>query len=99
MQEKAVSVEVSFGLSFYVYRSSWHDPSEYKVVDSELGSCLASGRFYVHYRPGEFVAAPKGTKFFVFESLEHANELRNSDYSWQTWKATARGLYLPRREW
>jgi hypothetical protein len=37
----------------------------------------------VHYRPGEFVAAPKGTKFFVFESLEHANELRNSDYSWQ----------------
>ena len=28
----------------------------------------------MHYRPGEFVKAPEGTMFFVFESLEYADE-------------------------
>ena len=47
----------------------------YKVVDSGLGSALARGHFYVHYRPGEFVAAPAGTKFFV---LNHWNTPKTS---------------------
>jgi hypothetical protein len=70
----------------------------YKVVDSELGSALASGNYYVHYRPGEFVKAPQGTKFFVFESLEYAKDFVQTDIRLQIWRATAKGLDVaPRR--
>ena len=69
----------------------------YKVVDSGLGSALARGHFYVHYRPGEFVAAPAGTKFFVFESLEYAEDFAWKNIGLQIWKATARGLDVPPR--
>ena len=68
----------------------------YKVVDSQLGSCLASGTYYVQYRSGEFVTAPDGTKFFVFESLEHAEEFRQRSTD-QIWRATARGVSRPPR--
>ena len=66
----------------------------YKVVDSRLGSCLASGTYYVQYRPGEFVTAPEGTKFFVFESLHEAEEFRQR-FTDQIWRATARGVSRP----
>jgi hypothetical protein len=33
----------------------------------------------VSYRVGEFLTAPQGTKFFVFDSLEHADEFRRLD--------------------
>ena len=33
----------------------------------------------MQFRLGEFVAAPPGTKFFVFESLMHAKDFRKSD--------------------
>jgi hypothetical protein len=70
----------------------------YKVVDSELGSALASGDYYVHYRPGEFVKAPEGTKFFVFESLEYAEDFVQNHIRLQIWRATAKGLDVaPRR--
>jgi hypothetical protein len=69
----------------------------YKVVDSDLGSALATGDYYVHYRPGEFVKAPAGTKFFVFESLEYAEEFVRKKVRLQIWKATARGLDVPPR--
>ena len=69
----------------------------YKVVDSELGSALASGDYYVHYRPGKFVKAPAGTKFFVFESLEYAEDFAWKKIRLQIWKATARGLDVPPR--
>ena len=69
----------------------------YKVVDAGLGSALASGNFYVHYRPGEFVKAPEGTKFFVFESLEYADEFVGKNIRLQIWKATAKGLDVPPR--
>jgi hypothetical protein len=69
----------------------------YKVVDSQLGSCLASGTYYVQYRSGEFVTARDGTKFFAFESLEHAVEFRQRSTD-QIWRATARGVSrFPRR--
>jgi hypothetical protein len=66
----------------------------YKVVDSRLGSCLASGKYYVQYRSGEFVAAPEGTKFFAFESLRQAEEFRQR-FTDQIWRATARGVSTP----
>ena len=70
----------------------------YKVVDASLGSALASGNFYVHYRPGEFVKAPEGTKFFVFESLEYADEFVGKNIRLQIWNATEKGLDVsPRR--
>jgi hypothetical protein len=70
----------------------------YKVVDSDLGSALASGDYYVRYRPGEFVKAPTGTKFFVFESSEYAEDFMGRNVHLQIWKATAKGLHLaPRR--
>jgi hypothetical protein len=64
----------------------------YKVVDSGLGSASASGDFYVRYRPGEFVKAPTGTKFFVFESLEYAEDFVGRNLRLQIWKATAKRL-------
>ena len=67
----------------------------YKVVDARLGSVLARGNFYVHYRPGEFVRAPEGTKFFVFKSLEYAVDFLRKKVYLQVWKATARGLDVP----
>lgn len=69
----------------------------YKVVDSELGSALASGHYYVHYRPGEFVKAPEGTKFFVFVSLAYAEDFVGKHIRLQIWRATARGLDVPPR--
>ena len=69
----------------------------YKVVDSGLGSALARGNFYVHYRPGEFVKAHEGTKFFVFDSLEYAADFARKYIPLQIWKATARGLDIPPR--
>jgi hypothetical protein len=66
----------------------------YKVVDSRLGSCLASGKYYVQYRAGEFVTAPEGTKLFVFASLQQANEFRQR-LTDQIWRATATGVSVP----
>lgn len=51
----------------------------------------------MHYRPGEFVKAPEGTKFFVFESLEYADEFVGKNIRLQIWKATAKGLDVPPR--
>ena len=69
-----------------------NEETVYKVVDAELGSALASGDYYVRYRPGEFVRARQGTKFFVFASLEYAQEFVQKDIRLQIWRATARGL-------
>jgi hypothetical protein len=69
----------------------------YKVVDFSLGSALASGEYYIRYRPGEFVKAPAGTKFFVFQLLEYAEEFVRKKVRLQIWKATARGLDVPPR--
>ena len=69
----------------------------FKAVDSGLGSALARGQYYVHYRPGEFVKAPPGTKFFVFASLEYAEEFVRKNIPLQIWRATARGLESPPR--
>jgi hypothetical protein len=41
---------------------------------------------------GEFVTAPEGTKFFVFDSLEHADDFTRLDSDLRIWRATARGL-------
>jgi hypothetical protein len=67
----------------------------YKVVAHGLRSCIAVGRYDVQYLVGEFVIAPEGTKIFVFESLKYAAEYKQRDYSFQIWKATARGIYSP----
>ena len=50
--------------------------------------------YYVQYRPGEFVTAPEGTKFFVFESLHQAEEFMQRPTD-QIWRATARGVSRP----
>ena len=67
----------------------------YKVVGNGLRSCIAVGRYDLQYLVGEFVAAPDGTKIFVFESLRHAAEFQERDHSFQIWRATAIGLYSP----
>ena len=76
-------------------KSGGNPPSDertvYKVVDCQLGSCLASGKYYVQYQWGEFVTAPEGTKFFVFESFDYAEEFRQRRGD-QIWRATARGV-------
>jgi hypothetical protein len=64
----------------------------FKVVDCYLRSCSAVGAYSVQFRLGEFVAAPAGTKFFVFESLIHAKNFRNKDLHLCIFGATARGL-------
>ena len=53
----------------------------YKWSIPDSGSALASGDYYVRYRPGEFVKAPPGTKFFVFASLEYAEEFVQEEHS------------------
>ena len=66
----------------------------FKVVDCYLQSCSAVGDYRVQFRLGEFVTAPLGTKFFVFESLMHAKDFRKSDLHlcilWQPREAYAR---------
>ena len=64
----------------------------FKVVDCYLQSCSAVGAYRVQFRLGEFVTAPLGTKFFVFESLMHAKDFRKSDLHLCIFRATARGL-------
>ena len=49
--------------------ASINEHKVYKVVHFGLWSCVAVGSYRVRYRVGEFIAAPKGTKFFVFDSL------------------------------
>jgi hypothetical protein len=72
-----------------------NEQTVYKVLNSARGSCLARGQYYVHYLWGEFIRAPEGTKFFVFESLVNAEDFRQRDADFRIWRATARGLYSP----
>jgi hypothetical protein len=69
----------------------------YKVVHFKLRSCIAVGSYCVRYRVGEFITAPEGTKFFVFDSLSHADDFMHLDPDFRVWRATARGLYSPPR--
>jgi hypothetical protein len=64
----------------------------FKVVDSRRCSCLSLGCYSVHYQTGRFIRAPEGTKFFVFDSLEHAYDFKRLNRDLRVWKATARGL-------
>jgi hypothetical protein len=69
----------------------------YKVVNCHLRSCVAVGLFFVRYVVGEFIKAPEGTKFFVFDSLTHADEFMHLDPDFRLWRATARGLHSAKR--
>ena len=64
----------------------------FKVVNVHLRSSLSLPSYSVYYRVGEFIRAPEGTKFFVFDSLEHADDFRRLDPDLRIWRATARGL-------
>lgn len=46
----------------------------------------------MQYPVGRFITAPEGTKFFVFDSLEHADEFKRLEPNLQVWRATAKGL-------
>jgi len=64
----------------------------FKVVNIHLCSSLSLGFYSVRYRVGKFITAPEGTKFFVFDSLEHADDFMRLDPDLRIWRATARGL-------
>jgi hypothetical protein len=64
----------------------------FKVVNVHLRSSLSLPSYSVYYRVGEFIRAPEGTKFFVFDSLEHADDFRRLELDLRIWRATARGL-------
>jgi hypothetical protein len=86
--------------------ASINEHKVYKVVHFGLWSCVAVGSYRVRYRVGEFIAAPKGTKFFVFDSLilsyrladaeravvTYADDFMHLDPDFRIWRATARGL-------
>jgi hypothetical protein len=73
-------------------RASIREHEVFKVVNSRRCSCLSLGCYSVQYRVGTFVRAPQGTKFFVFDSLEHADAFMRLDPDLRIWRATARGL-------
>jgi hypothetical protein len=64
----------------------------FKVVDSSQCSCLSLGTYTVHYPVGEFVTAPKGTKFFIFDSRDHADEFKRLEPDLRVWRATVKGV-------
>jgi hypothetical protein len=73
-------------------RASIREHEVFKVVNSRRCSCLSLGCYSVQYRVGTFVRAPQGTKFFVFDSLEHADAFMRLDPDLRIWRATVRGL-------
>ncbi|HEY5770311.1 MAG TPA: hypothetical protein VIS71_10745 [Terrimicrobium sp.] len=72
--------------------ASTNEHKVFKVVDTHLRSSLSLPSYSVCYRVGEFIRAPEGTKFFVFDSLEHADDFMRLDPDLRIWRATARGL-------
>jgi len=72
--------------------ASINEHKVYKVVHFGLWSCVAVGSYCVRYRVGEFITPPKGTKFFVFDSLTYADDFMHLDPDFRIWRATARGL-------
>jgi hypothetical protein len=72
--------------------ASFDERIVFKVVNSRQCSCLSLGAYTVHYPVGKFVTAPEGTKFFVFDSLDHADEFKRLEPDLRVWRATAKGV-------
>jgi hypothetical protein len=77
--------------------ASLEEHKVYKVVTCNLESCVAVGLFHVRYVVGQFIKAPEGTKFFVFDSLTDADEFVHLHPDFRLWSVTAKGLHSAKR--